>query len=234
MKSFFVILFILWIPLCLMGQRVGGEIQRPTSSISTISTQINKIPNTEGNTHQSTKKYTVEEIYGIGLDYYNNSNYKEAYKWFEEAADQGHSFSKYVLGLMYKKGLGRSKDIEVAKRYFDAIDYEFYTAARNMMNSDGEYAIQLFNAVAEMDVTPYSAFSLFHIGEIYYFSKGGIKFDFSKAFTYFSLAAQRGNNPSLYFMGLCYEYGRGVQKNMTKAKEYYEKSGYEKVPSTDF
>jgi TPR repeat protein len=58
--------------------------------------------------------------------------------------------------------------------------------------------------------------------------------DFQEAAKYFKAASDMGNQVAMYYMGICYETGNGVPKDMIKAKDYYKKSGYEHVPSRDF
>ncbi|MEE6478585.1 hypothetical protein FKM82_011885 [Ascaphus truei] len=45
--------------------------------------------------------------------------------------------------------------------------------------------------------------------------------DYSTAFRYFQEAAESGYSKAQYNTGVCYEQGRGVAKNVTKAAEYY-------------
>jgi uncharacterized protein len=45
-----------------------------------------------------------------------------------------------------------------------------------------------------------------------------------KAFEYYKIAAEKGHCVAQYSLGVCYELGKGVEKNKAKAFEYYEKS----------
>ncbi|SIN72081.1 Sel1 repeat-containing protein [Sulfurivirga caldicuralii] len=56
--------------------------------------------------------------YENGLKAYENGNFKEAVKWFKEAAEQGHAEAQYKLGLMYDNGQGVRQDKSKAKMLF--------------------------------------------------------------------------------------------------------------------
>lgn len=42
-----------------------------------------------------------------------------------------------------------------------------------------------------------------------------------KAVEYYLLAANRGDAPAAFSLGECYELGNGVEKDLTKALEWY-------------
>lgn len=46
---------------------------------------------------------------------YSKQNYKEAFKWYKQAADLGHSNAMTMLGIMYDNGEGTLKDPQQAK-----------------------------------------------------------------------------------------------------------------------
>ncbi len=48
--------------------------------------------------------------------------------------------------------------------------------------------------------------------------------DLNLAFYYFNMAAEQGSNEGNYYLGLCYEYGYGVNQNRIKAYYCYEKA----------
>ena len=60
-----------------------------------------------------------------------------------------------------------------------------------------------------------------NLGVTYYFGESGIAKNYDKAFYWLSKAAKGGNLYAQLLVGECYEYGRGVDMNKSKAKEIY-------------
>ncbi|GAA7725595.1 hypothetical protein HpMMM95_01870 [Helicobacter pylori] len=50
------------------------------------------------------------------------------------------------------------------------------------------------------------------------------KQDFFKARKYFEKACDLNNSGGCSFLGMLYEYGQGVEKNLTKAAQFYSKA----------
>ncbi|GAA7474369.1 hypothetical protein MMM102_01110 [Helicobacter pylori] len=60
---------------------------------------------------------------------------------------------------------------------------------------------------------------LFNLGMLSY-----DKQDFSKAREYFEKACDLNNSGGCGALGMLYEYGQGVEKNLTKAAQFYSKA----------
>ena len=65
---------------------------------------------------QSQKK--IEGWYNKGVEFYEQSNYAEAVKWFRKAAEQGHADAQYHLGWCYRKGEGVPQDTAEAVKWW--------------------------------------------------------------------------------------------------------------------
>ena len=63
------------------------------------------------------------------------------------------------------------------------------------------------------------------LGYLYY-----LKENYIDAFKYYSMAADSGDGGSLTWVAYLYENGKGVSKNLDKAKEYYEKAIDKNLP----
>lgn len=112
---------------------------------------------------------------------------------------------------------------------------ECYETAKQLRSEgQGSKAIDLYLRAYRIGESPHKSWALHQIGCTYYFGLGGVKNNYAEAFKYFEMASNLGLLPSKYYLGLCYEYGRGVQKDKTKANEYYAKSGYQAPPGYDF
>ena len=75
---------------------------------------------------------------------------------------------------------------------------------------------------------------LFQIGITYYYGLGGVRTNYEEAKSSFSSAAQAGSNEAKYYLGLCFEFGRGCSANKSMADFWYNSSGYSSPPGYDF
>ncbi len=174
----------------------------------------------------------------LGFMYMNGEgtpvNKSEGAKWLLKASENGDFLAQRALGFMYKNGDGVPQNISESNKWLGKASSQFYEAGRNNMKTNGQVALQFFSWVYEMGQLPYNVWSLFHIGEIYYYAEGGVHTDFQEAAKYFKAASDMGNQVAMYYMGICYETGNGVPKDSNMAKQYYSKSGYTSLPSRDF
>jgi len=174
----------------------------------------------------------------LGFMYMNGEgtpvNKSEGAKWLIKASENGDFLAQRALGFMYKNGDGVPQNISESNKWLGKASFQFYETGRKNMKTDGQVAIQFFSWVYEMSQKPYNVWSLFHIGEIYYFAEGGVHTDFQEAAKYFKAASDMGNSVAMYYLGICYEFGRGIPKDLSKAQQYYKESGYNSVPSRDF
>ena len=99
---------------------------------------------------------------------------------------------------------------------------------------DGYLAIEYYKKAFVIGEPPYRLWALCQIGKIYYQGLGGVSQNFVLAFGSFKQASDMGCLPATYYVGICYEYGRGVGQNKNVAEQYYTKSGYNSIPSLDF
>lgn len=65
---------------------------------------------------------------------------------------------------------------------------------------------------------------IFLLGKSYYHGSNGVEKSYGKAVELWDILAKRGNPLSQYNVALCYYNGKGVEKDIDKAKEYLEKA----------
>lgn len=65
---------------------------------------------------------------------------------------------------------------------------------------------------------------IFLLGKNYYQGSNGVEKSYGKAVELWDILAKRGNPLSQYNVALCYYNGKGVEKDINKAKEYLEKA----------
>ena len=126
------------------------------------------------------------------------TNFDEAAKWYDRAAQAGVVPAIFRLGTFYEKGLSVTKDIDIARRYYlQAADRGNAKAMHNLavLDADGggkganyRSASQWFRKAADRGV----ADSQFNLGILY--ARGiGVEQNLAESFKWFSLAAAQGD-----------------------------------------
>ena len=152
------------------------------------------------------------------------------YKVTAQVAPEGR-----ITELNMKRWAPESSDGQKQESYSLSTSKGCYEQAKKLrMKGEGRQAIELYLKANRISESPYKTWALHQIGCIYYFGLGGVISNYYEAYRYFKMASDSGFLPSTYYLGVCYEYGRGVGKDVSKANYYYTKSGYSKAPGYDF
>jgi localization factor PodJL len=140
--------------------------------------------------------------YEIGVRYAEGkgvaSNFDEAARWYDRAAQAGVVPAIFRLGTLYEKGLSVKKDTDIARRYYmQAAERGNAKAMHNLavLDADGggkganyKSASQWFRKAADRGV----ADSQFNLGILY--ARGiGVEQNLAESFKWFSLAAGQGD-----------------------------------------
>jgi localization factor PodJL len=140
--------------------------------------------------------------YEIGVRYAEGkgiaSNFDEAAKWYDRAAQGGVIPAIFRLGTLYEKGLSVKKDVDTARRYYiQAAEHGNAKAMHNLavLEADGggkganyKSASQWFRQAADRGI----ADSQFNLGILY--ARGiGVEQNLAESFKWFSLAAAQGD-----------------------------------------
>lgn len=172
-----------------------GHIQVPPSE---------KLPDGIGGPSLRTAalKGDATAAYEIGLRFAEGkgvaTNYDEAAKWYDRAAQAGVVPATFRLGTLYEKGLGVKKDADIARRYYtQAAERGNAKAMHNLavLDADGggrganyKSAAQWFRKAADRGV----ADSQFNLGILY--ARGiGVEQNLAESYKWFSLAAAQGD-----------------------------------------
>jgi localization factor PodJL len=129
------------------------------------------------------------------------TNYDEAAKWYDRAAQAGVVPAIFRLGTLYEKGLGVKKDADIARRYYtQAAERGNAKAMHNLavLDADGgghganyKSAATWFRKAADRGV----ADSQFNLGILY--ARGiGVEQNLAESYKWFSLAAAQGDADS--------------------------------------
>jgi len=145
--------------------------------------------------------------YEIGVRYAEGkgvtSNFDEAAKWYDRAAQAGVIPAVFRLGTLYEKGLSVKKDADIARRYYmQAAERGNAKAMHNLavLDADGggkganyKSASQWFRKAADRGV----ADSQFNLGILY--ARGiGVEQNLAESFKWFSLAAAQGDSDAAH------------------------------------
>ncbi|MDB5501274.1 MAG: repeat subfamily, partial [Tardiphaga sp.] len=203
-------------PLAPVPADVTGSIAAPASAVAPVLPPSNRklsliaIPATErlpdaiggAALRTAALKGDATAAFEIGVRYAEGrgvaSNYDEAAKWYDRAAQAGVVPAMFRLGTLYEKGLSVKKDLDVARRYYMlAADRGNAKAMHNLavLDADGggkganyKSASLWFRKAADRGV----ADSQFNLGILY--ARGiGVEQNLAESFKWFSLAAAQGD-----------------------------------------
>lgn len=182
----------------------------------------------------------------MGYMYLNGQGSKpskhKAFRMFKEAADLGDAIAQYEVSKLYLKGEGCAQSNKLAfyymyqsasqgnplatrelcKYYRDGIGcvpdhLEAFYWLNKTFNSKDKESVDLYDSLTNVDGKEASIRgNMFYIGNV-------VEKDLPRAFAYFYAGAESVTYPSavcMYNCGLCFYYGRGVEKNYQAAIDY--------------
>ncbi len=165
----------------------------------------------------------------------NSSHYneKESSKWLELSANNGHADAQTALFRRYgnrhsphynEKEYFKWVELLASKGHVVALKERADCYLYEDRNDDK--AIELYKKAAEKGHT----LSQVQLGLCYYnglgekFTREQRKENLAKAVQCFIEAAEKENEAAMWLLGHCYYKGRGVEKNLAKALEWFEKA----------
>jgi TPR repeat protein len=168
-------------------------------------------------------KLSAVDINNKANKLFADENYVDAVKWYRLAAEQGYSLAQYALGRCYDSGHGvKENDSEAVKWYTLAAEQGYDVAQRVLgycykygsgVKKDKAEAIKWATRAAEQG----SSIAQSDLAHYYYVNR-----NYVKAVKWFRLAAEQDSVFAQYYLGLCYEKGRGVDKNIEEAVKWYK------------
>ncbi len=167
-------------------QRIGPAVETSSIDIDQAMTAcknaINEYPK------------TARFLYQLARVYDTNKQHKEAFEYFQKAADENYIIAAHILGDMYKWGYGTKK-----KNYVKAVDWYKKAALQ------GDVLAQ------------------YTLGQIYT-AGNGITIDYVEAAKWYRQSAMQGFPIAQYKLGEMYASGKGVEMNYEKAVKWYKKA----------
>ncbi|QRY58989.1 tetratricopeptide repeat protein [Sphingobacterium siyangense] len=144
-----------------------------------------------------------------GVEFHKQSNYTEAFNWFQQAAGRGNAVAQFNLGVMYANGQGVPKDFTQAVQWYQKAaeqgnaDAQFnlgleYELGRGI-KLDQVQAVEWYRKAAEQgDVDAQKI-----LGDRYEIGQG-VPMDLNKAMEWHRKAAERGLAGAQFELGRLY------------------------------
>lgn len=150
---------------------------------------------------------------------------KQAAAWYQAAAEHGSVQAQYNLGLMKLRGVGIERQKDQGMEWLEKAATGGYAAAQNelgVLYAEGrevkysyDTACRWLQKAAESGYAP----AQFNLGLLYSYSDQS---DLSAAASCFEQAAAQGHALAAWYLGCAYEAGRGVAKDVVRARECYQ------------
>ncbi len=173
------------------------------------------------------KAGSAKALSELGWRCMNEKDYINAAIWLKESAEKGNPNAQVNYGFLHEKGFGVEQNYkEACKWYKSAADQNNKTAQCNLGNmyrfgygveKNIEEARKLYSLSADKGYVK----AMFQIGYLNY-SFDPINYDL--AYSWFQKAAKLGNVDAIVYVGLCYEYGRGVPKDYKQSFQCYKRA----------
>lgn len=157
---------------------------------------------------------------------------RKALEYYKKAAAQGHADASYELGRMFARGDGTKEDLDAAVTHLRsaaAVGHDLAPWAlanllyENPARSDATDALALFEQLSADETLGGSA--LLKLGRIYTRGLCRVAEDPVRAIEYLERSAKLGNTNALSDLAYAYFRGKGVERNLARAKEYIERVG---------
>lgn len=140
---------------------------------------------------------TPRFLYQLARVYDANKQYTEAFKYFQQAADQNYVIAMYALGDTYRWGYGAKK-----RNYEEAANW--YKKAAVQGDVMAQYSLgQMYSGSSEIEV------------------------NYTEAAKWYRQAAMQGFPIAQYKLGEMYASGSGVKQDYTEAAKWYKKAASE-------
>lgn len=165
---------------------------------------------------------------GRALD--RDESFKEAAKWYRQAAEKGYSGAMVGLGILYADGAGVDEDTQEALRW--------YRKAVEMGNADAMVQLgKMYDEGQGVGENRKEAVGWYrkaaekgHSGAMYdlgykYAEGEGVKIDLGEAVRWYQKAAEKGLTEAMVMLGEIYDEGKkGIAKDPGEAVRWYQEA----------
>ncbi len=188
-------------------------------------------------------QYHLAVAYENGLGV--KGNMYRAMELYTDAANAGQRDAQYTLAKLYENGIKVKQNKEIATYWYDQANKQNTTIAQKVVPPVTKEVKQ--NVMVAKKIIPPSSISApviptpivkkeeplkkqkpletaesdYLLGETYAHGKG-VKQDYKEAYQYFLKSANKGSKKAQYALGLAYEKGLGVEKNIQTSLIWYK------------
>ena len=141
----------------------------------------------------------------------------EAMKWYKLASENGNEYAMLSLGLIHERGLheGMTNYDEIDRKSIDETGWRTTSAFYLETGLGGNWAKTYYSEKAKREI--------FNFGVLLEQRFKSVKPDYKEAHRWYQAALQENSRTYLarYRLGVMHYYGLGVEKNHTKALNYF-------------
>ncbi|MFT5618506.1 MAG: TPR repeat protein, partial [Arenicella sp.] len=177
-------------------------------------------------------------LYLLGVLYeegkYERQNLRKANQYYRMAADKKYDSAYYALGRLYEFGTGVTQN--------HALAFSYYSKLEDTEHSHAIYRLGTFYEKGlSVPVDRKRATSLYLKARMLGYLPAQTKLDAigldslgsNKDIYYIHYKADRGDAVSQFIIGKVYEDGVGIEKNIAKGYDYYQKSAAQNYPKAN-
>jgi len=187
---------------------------------------------------KSAKQNYPRAMYGLGLLYEHGQgtdiDKKKAFLWYKKAAEAEHVDAQYELAEMYYDGDGTEENMGLAIEWYEKAAKQNHIESQYKLgwiyqnnwildsdkrsDDDDKKAYNWYIKAANQG----SARAQLNLGLMLRSGNDFVKQDYDLSFKWLQKAADEGGiYKAMYYLGLQYELGQGIEQNKQKAFSYY-------------
>ena len=177
---------------------------------------------------------TEENIdhYKLGIAYLTGDgkekNVYEAAQHFKIAANDGHGKAQYQLAKLYEQGIGVKQDIKLSRHWLEKASTAGVISAKRDLQKTSELKENKTEKKTKKEQNS-DAETQFQLG-IQHLTGNEKVMDTSKASKLLLNAAQQDHARAQYQLGIMYEKAIGFERDLKKAREWYQKAANAGLP----
>jgi len=184
---------------------------------------------------QAAEKGNAEAQSGLGMLYFQGKGVKQsdklAIKWLIESAKQGRKSAQHNLAVMYLEGIGVEKNYKKSFEWFSRAAKQDYAPSQKSLSNFYRKGLGVEKNTKLADTWfERSKMSGPYNDGLSLYKKG----DYESAFKLLKPLADNLHNMAMFYIGVMYEYGKGVEMDYDKAIKYYRDPAHQGVPEAQF